>query len=60
MAPAGSAIVVAPAGTQGFGHLFDERTERDGEPTAYVCRGEVCFEPTSDYTQLKTPLWSRC
>ncbi|GAA1398790.1 thioredoxin domain-containing protein [Luteococcus peritonei] len=60
MAPAGSAIVVAPAGTQGFGHLFEDRTQREDRPTAYVCRGEVCFEPTTDYTELKTPLWSRC
>ncbi len=60
MAPAGSAIVVGPAGTKGFGHLFDERTECDAQPTGYVCRGEVCFEPTNDYTELKTPLWSRC
>ncbi|WP_420175858.1 thioredoxin domain-containing protein [Luteococcus sp. OSA5] len=60
MAPAGSAIIVAPEGTSGFGHLFDDRTARDGQASAYVCRGEVCFEPTSDYAELKTPLWTRC
>ncbi|MGA4508092.1 thioredoxin domain-containing protein [Propionibacteriaceae bacterium G1746] len=60
MAPAGSAIVAAPAGTTGFGHLFNDRTQRDGQPTAYVCRGTVCFEPVTSYTELKTPLWSRC
>lgn len=60
MAPAGSAIVVGREGTEGFGNLFDERTARDGRATTYVCRGEVCFEPTSDYAELKTPLWSRC
>ncbi|MEL4359096.1 MULTISPECIES: thioredoxin domain-containing protein [unclassified Luteococcus] len=60
MAPAGSAIVVGRAGTTGFGHLFDERIARDGQATGYVCRGEVCFDPISDYAELKTPLWSRC
>ncbi|MEL4504273.1 thioredoxin domain-containing protein [Luteococcus sp. H138] len=60
MAPAGSAIVVGRADTTGFGHLFDERIARDGQATGYVCRGEVCFDPTSDYAELKTPLWSRC
>ena len=28
--------------------LFEGKTERDGEPTAYVCRGYACDEPTSD------------
>ena len=60
MAPAGSAIIVGPVGTTGFGDLFEERTAREGATTAYVCRGQVCFEPTNDYTELKTPLWSRC
>ncbi|MGO4956540.1 thioredoxin domain-containing protein [Luteococcus sp. Sow4_B9] len=60
MAPAGSAIVVGRAGTDGFGHLFDGREARDGQATAHVCRGEVCLEPTTDYTELKTPLWTRC
>ena len=59
MAPAGSAIVAGPAGTTGFGHLFDDRTQRDGQATAYVCRGTVCFEPVTSYTEFKTPLWSR-
>ena len=26
---------------------------------AYVCRGTVCFDPVTDYAELKTPLWSR-
>lgn len=60
MAPAGTGIVVGRGGTEGFGHLFDDRTARDGQSTAHVCRGEVCFEPTTDYADLKTPLWSRC
>ncbi|MGD8215476.1 thioredoxin domain-containing protein [Aestuariimicrobium sp. Y1814] len=59
MAPAGSAIVAGPAGTTGFGHLFDDREQRDGQATAYVCRGQVCFEPVTSYTEFKTPLWSR-
>jgi hypothetical protein len=24
-----------------------------------VCRGTVCFDPVTDYAELKTPLWSR-
>ena len=59
MAPAGSAIVAGPAGTTGFGHLFEGRVQRDGQATAYVCRGQVCFEPVTSYTEFKTPLWSR-
>ncbi|MDF1489127.1 thioredoxin domain-containing protein [Tessaracoccus caeni] len=55
MAPAGSAILVGAAGTQGFGSHFDAR-ERRG---TYVCRGTVCFDPVDDYNDLKTPLWSR-
>ncbi len=55
MAPDGSAIVVGPAGTPGFGHLFDGRTE----PGAYVCRGTTCFEPAADVTALKAALWRR-
>ncbi len=60
MAPAGSAIIVGRPGTTGFAHHFDDRGARDGQPTAYVCRGETCFEPVNDYAELKTPLWSRC
>ena len=60
MAPAGSAIVAGPQGTEGFGHLFEGRGLRDGQATAYVCRGTTCFEPVTDYNELKTPLWSRC
>ncbi|HNV10742.1 MAG TPA: thioredoxin domain-containing protein [Propionibacteriaceae bacterium] len=58
MAPAGSAIVTAPSGTTGFGHLFEGRDSE--RPTTFVCRGEVCFAPVTDYTELRTPLWSRC
>jgi len=28
--------------------LFEGKVERDGAPTAYVCRGYACDEPTSD------------
>jgi len=58
MAPAGTAIVVGPAGTQGFAHHFDDRTAQDG-PTAYVCRGTVCFAPASAPKQLRAALWQR-
>ncbi|HJE51319.1 MAG TPA: thioredoxin domain-containing protein [Tessaracoccus flavescens] len=55
LAPAGSAVVTAPEGTEGFGTHFESRP---GE-AVYVCRGTVCFDPVSDYNELKTPLWSR-
>jgi uncharacterized protein YyaL (SSP411 family) len=55
MAPIGTAVVTGPAGTSGFAHHFDERTE----PATYVCRGTTCFAPTSDLTELRTALWSR-
>ncbi len=55
MAPIGTAVVTGPAGTSGFAHHFEERTEA----AAYVCRGTTCFAPTSDLTELRTALWSR-
>ena len=32
--------------------LLAQRTERDGKPTAYVCRSFVCDEPVTDSTAL--------
>jgi len=58
MAPSGSALVRGRQGTEGFGGWFAERGDADG-PTAYVCRGTVCFEPVTDYLELKDPLWRR-
>jgi uncharacterized protein YyaL (SSP411 family) len=55
MAPIGTAVVTGPAGTSGFAHHFEERSE----PGGYVCRGTVCFPPTSDLAELRTALWSR-
>jgi uncharacterized protein YyaL (SSP411 family) len=55
MAPVGTAVIAAPAGTTGFAHHFDQRTQ----PGAYVCRGETCFAPTADVKELRTALWSR-
>ncbi len=55
MAPAGSVILRATPGTPGFGTLLDGRET----PAAYVCRGTVCFEPVTDYNELKNPLWHR-
>ncbi len=61
MAPAGSALVCARPGTSGFGHLFDQReTSSDGQAQAFICRGTVCFEPVTDYNELRDPLWTRC
>ena len=55
LAPAGSIVLTAPEGAEGFGSYLESRV--DG--LAYVCRGTVCFDPVSDYAELKTPLWSR-
>ncbi len=55
MAPIGTAVLAGAAGTQGFAHHFDDRTD----PGVYVCRGTVCFPPTSDLVELRTALWSR-
>lgn len=58
MAPSGSAMIRGRAGTAGFGQWFTDRGEPSG-PAAYVCRGTVCFEPVTDYLDLKDPLWRR-
>ena len=55
MAPIGTAVLTGAAGTPGFAHHFDDRTE----PGVYVCRGTTCFPPTSDLVELRTALWSR-
>jgi uncharacterized protein YyaL (SSP411 family) len=55
MAPIGTAVLAGPAGTTGFAHHFEERTQS----ASYVCRGTVCFAPTSDLAELRTALWSR-
>ncbi|GAB3817186.1 thioredoxin domain-containing protein [Tessaracoccus terricola] len=55
MAPAGTAILRAEPGAQGWGSLLQGRTER----AVYVCRGTVCFDPVDDYNELRTPLWRR-
>lgn len=55
LAPAGSVVLAAEPGADGFGTLLEGR----GERAAYVCRGTVCFDPVTDYPDLKTPLWSR-
>jgi len=55
MAPIGTAVLTGVAGTQGFAHHFEDRTE----PGVYVCRGTTCFPPTSDLAELRTALWSR-
>ena len=55
LAPAGSVVLAAEPGAPGFGTLLEGR----GERAAYVCRGTVCFDPVTDYNDLKTPLWSR-
>ena len=58
MAPAGTALVAGPEGTAGFAHHFDARAARDGEATAYVCRGTVCFAPATTIPELYRALWT--
>ena len=55
LAPAGSYVVTAPEGAEGWGSHFEQRPGG----FVYVCRGTVCFDPVDDYNDLKTPLWSR-
>jgi len=55
LAPAGSAILTAPAGAEGWGTHLEHRDRH----AVYVCRGTVCFDPVTDYNELKTPLWTR-
>ena len=55
LAPAGSYVVTAPEGAEGWGSHLEQRAEG----FVYVCRGTVCFDPVDDYNHLKTPLWSR-
>ncbi len=58
MAPAGTAVILGAEGSDGFGGLFTDRPASAGG-TAYVCRGQTCFEPVNDYNELKSPLWHR-
>lgn len=55
LAPAGTTIITAAAGTQGFAHHLQGRDAR----AVYVCRGTVCFESVDSYEELKEPLWRR-
>ena len=48
-------LVVAPEGTQGI-TLLEDRTARDGLPTAYVCRDFVCSLPTTDPRDLSSSI----
>ena len=55
LAPAGTVVLTAAAGTTGFGSWLEGRADR----AVYVCRGDRCFDPVTDYAELKTPLWHR-
>ena len=58
MAPSGTAIVSGPEGTRGFAHHFEDRPA-GADGTAFVCRGTVCFAPTSTIKGLRSALWQR-
>ncbi|MCC2593566.1 thioredoxin domain-containing protein [Tessaracoccus sp. OS52] len=55
LAPAGSVILRAQPDAEGWGSHLEGRDRR----AVYVCRGTVCFDPVTDYTELKDPLWRR-
>ena len=54
-APAGS-VVVAGDGDEADFALLEDRTVREGRPTAYVCRGFVCRLPVTDPDALSAEL----
>ncbi|GAA3577077.1 thioredoxin domain-containing protein [Microlunatus spumicola] len=54
-APAGSVVVAGEEGAAGFA-LLEDRSARDGRPTAYVCRGFVCRLPVTDPEALAEQL----
>jgi uncharacterized protein YyaL (SSP411 family) len=47
--------VAGEEGAPGFA-LLEDRTARDGRPTAYVCRGFVCRLPVTDADALGAEL----
>ena len=55
-APAGSVVVVGDGTSTGGFALLEDRTARDGRPTAYVCRGFVCRLPVTDAAGLRAQL----
>ena len=57
LAPWGSVVVSGGSATEGFGELFADRRELDGQPTAYVCRARTCQLAVSDWSQLRALLW---
>jgi uncharacterized protein YyaL (SSP411 family) len=59
-APPGSAVVVGPPDPAGVSvvPLLRHRTQLDGRPAAYVCRGFVCRAPVSSPDDLSAELKS--
>jgi len=54
--------VVALAAAEGSGHavaLLDDRPQRGGRPTAYLCRGFTCEAPVTDPDALRDQLAER-
>ncbi len=55
-APYAPDLVIAPLPSEsriGRWPLFEGKVPREGAPTAYVCRGHACDEPTSDPERVK-------
>jgi uncharacterized protein YyaL (SSP411 family) len=59
MAPAGTFVLTAPAGTAGFGGLLAEPDAPAGTPIAVVRRGDRLLGPASDVESLRDALWTR-
>lgn len=59
MAPAGSWVLTAPAGTAGFGGLVADLDPAPGAPVAVVRRGDRLLGPASDVESLRGALWTR-
>ncbi|SBT28737.1 MULTISPECIES: DUF255 domain-containing protein [Propionibacterium] len=59
LAPEGTVAALGTPDAPGFGELFAQRHDIDGAPTAYICRDETCFDPVTDFTRLRDPLWRR-
>ena len=62
MIPAGTFVLIAPPGTQGFDGLLsdlDDLGEVAAEPTAIVRRGGKVLGPTPDLVEFRNALWTR-
>lgn len=57
LAPSGSFVLSVKPDADGFGHWLTGRSAIDGASAAYICRGQTCLEPITDWSRLREPLW---